>query len=459
MRIYNTLTKEVEEFTPIGETVSIYSCGPTVYDRAHIGNLSAYIYADLLRRVLNSAGHKTKHVMNITDVDDKTIKRSVEKYSDFEPMQALEKLTTDLTNSFYEDMRSVGNDTEAINFVLATENIEQIKDFITNLVNDGYAYKADDGIYFDINNYSKNHKYGQLTHIDKPSDAKARIDNDEYDKESAQDFALWKRQKNGEPAWEFDNIPGRPGWHIECSVMSTLNLGKPFDIHTGGIDLIFPHHENEIAQCEGELARYFVHNGHLMVDGAKMAKSKNNFYTLNDIIDRGHNPIEFRLLVLQGHFQNSTSFSWENLEAVHNRLQSWRNLAELRWQTVDTEDRGQQQIIVNLIDKAKNALFDNLNTPEALKYIDEAVDHLLQSSPDISHQALDMLILFIDTVLGLEIEKSTPGIGQELKDMIAIRQVYRANGDYIKSDEIRDSLLANGIMVKDMADSVFWARK
>jgi cysteinyl-tRNA synthetase len=397
--------------------------------------------------------------MNITDVDDKMIKAAAETDPSLEPMAALQQLAQNFTDAFFEDMRAVGNDIEAVNFTRATDNIEAIKRHIEQLLADGYAYKADDGIYFDIARYSKDHTYGQLSHIDSPSQSKARIDNDEYDKESARDFALWKRQKAGEPAWDFDDITGRPGWHIECSVMSTSNLGQPFDIHTGGIDLIFPHHENEIAQCEGRLARYFVHNNHLMVDGVKMSKSKNNFYTLSDIAEHGHSPLDFRMLILQSHFQSTSNFTWQNLEAAHNRLQAWRNLAELRWQLPDSGDSAQQQIVINLVEKSKNALFDNLNTPEALKYIDVAVDQLAKNTPNISRQALNMLIDFIDTVLGLNIAKSTPDITQELKDLIAVRQVHRANGDYAKSDEVRDSLLSNGILIKDLPSGVLWARQ
>jgi cysteinyl-tRNA synthetase len=459
MKIYNTLTKQVDELQPLGGVVSIYSCGPTVYNRAHIGNLSSYIYADLLRRVINSAGYQTKHVMNLTDVDDKTIRQSAEAYPKLEPMAALKQLTDYFARAFFDDMAAVGNDVEAVEYVRATDNIEQIKQHIRGLMSDGYAYEADDGIYFDVVKYSRGHKYGQLTHIDSPSQSKARINNDEYDKESVQDFALWKRQKAGEPAWDFDGLMGRPGWHIECSVMSTLNLGQPFDIHTGGVDLIFPHHENEIAQCEGELARYFVHNEHLMIDGAKMSKSKHNFYTLDDISKRGHSPLDFRMLVLQSHFRKSSNFSWENLEAAHNRLANWQNLAELRWQTPDSEDRGQQQIVINLVEQAKNALFSNLDTPEALKYVDQAIDHLSKNTPNISHQALNTLISFIDTVLGLGIEQATPDLSQELKDLITVRQVHRANGDYQKSDEVREALLSNGVTINDSPDGLFWSRR
>lgn len=459
MKIYNTLTKKVDIFEPIDEIVTIYSCGPTVYDKAHIGNLSTYIYADLIRRVVNLAGYNTKHVMNITDVDDKTIKRSSETYPELEPMQALEKLTKDFSQIFFNDMKLVGNDISTLKFVYATDNIEEIKKYISKLIKDDYAYKAADGVYFDVTKYNKDYKYGQLTYIDPPSKAKARIDNDEYDKDSAQDFALWKRAKENEPTWNFEDIPGRPGWHIECSVISTLNLGKPFDIHTGGIDLIFPHHENEIAQCEGSLAHYFVHNEHILVDGVKMAKSKNNFYCLDDIIEHGYSPLDFRLLVLQSHFQSPTNFTWKNLDSAHNRLKAWRNLAESRWQLPDNEDRGQQQIVLNLITKAKNALLDNLNTPEALKYIDEAVNHLQENVPTISHQALETVVSFIDETFALNINETTPDIGSEIKDMIIIRQVHRSNGDYKKSDELRDSLLSNGIVVNDLADITLWARQ
>ena len=271
MRLYNTRTHSIENFAPLQDnTVRMYSCGPTVYNHAHIGNLSSYIYADTLRRTLKAIGYQVKHVMNFTDVDDKTIRDSHMKYPDDEPMVALTKFTVHYERVFLDEMAQVGNSVDDVTFVKATDNIADIQQLIRKLLEQGDAYVADDGIYFSISEYRKTHQYGQLSHIDFNATDRQRINNDEYDKDHAHDFALWKAQKEGEPAWDFtlpdgSNMPGRPGWHIECSVMSVKNLGQPFDIHTGGVDLIFPHHENEIAQSTAgnqpaEYANFFVHN-------------------------------------------------------------------------------------------------------------------------------------------------------------------------------------------------------
>jgi cysteinyl-tRNA synthetase len=256
MKIRNSLSKRIEEVKPLKDNiVRFYSCGPTVYDQVHIGNLGAFIYADTLRRVMNFQGLKVEHVMNITDIDDKTVGRSRELYPGMEPKEALKKLTDGCIDSFVEDMKAVGNKVDAkdLKLVRATEHIEEMKTLIRSLHEQGFAYIADDGIYFSIKAYKESGKvYGQLSEVSASTTSQARIDNDEYDKESAHDFALWKAKKGNEPSWDFEianeDINGRPGWHIECSTMSTAYLNQPFDIHSGGVDLIFPHHENEIAQ-------------------------------------------------------------------------------------------------------------------------------------------------------------------------------------------------------------------
>ena len=331
MKLYNTLTRETEEVKPLkGDEIRIYSCGPTVYDHIHIGNLASFIHADALRETLKAEGYKVRHVMNITDVDDKTIKRSREEYPDLEPKEALKKLTSKYEELFKKDMEEVGNDLSAIEFVRATDYIPRMQELIRKLHKGGFAYIADDGVYFSIEAYKKSGKtYGQLLEINSENTSKNRIANDEYDKESAHDFALWKKVRPHEPSWDFElggkDLAGRPGWHIECSVMSTDVLGQPFDIHTGGVDLIFPHHENEIAQStagkdEYLLAKLFFHNEHLLVDGKKMSKSLNNFYTLEDITKKGIDPLAFRLLVLQSTPRNQANFSWKILQAAQNRF-------------------------------------------------------------------------------------------------------------------------------------------
>jgi len=463
MKLHNTLSKATEEFVPIGSPVKMYSCGPTVYAPAHIGNLSSYIYADLLRRILASAGYEVKHVMNLTDVDDKTIRDSLTQFPDVEPMEALKKLTARHEQGFMDDMAAVGNDVGAVEFVRATDAMADIQELITKLLETSMAYKADDGIYFDIAKYRESRKYGQLSKIELPERVQARINNDEYDKESAQDFALWKATKPDEPSWGFPGqMPGRPGWHIECSAMSVKALGQPFDIHTGGIDLIFPHHENEIAQSTADgqpekLANYFVHNGHMLVDSKKMAKSANNFYTLADIEQKGFSPLDFRMLVLQSHYQSSSNFTWENLESAHNRLKNWKNVAELRHQlSSGAANSPQGATVASLLSQALEALQNNLDTPGVLVYLDKAFDI---ASATESSGLIETLIKFIDDNLGLELADTTPDITDDIKEMIQLRATARAGGDYAKSDEIRDALLEQGVELNDAPNGTIWNRK
>ncbi len=467
MKLHNTLTKSVDNFTPLSEkTVRAYSCGPTVYNHAHIGNLSSYIYWDILHRALRLAGYDVQRVMNITDIEDKIIRDSRDKFPELSPMDRLTKFTRHYEKIFFDDMALLGNDNAAAKFVRATENIAEMQRIIKYLLKKKIAYIADDGIYFDIAAYRKNRVYGQLTKIEDSDETRARIQNDEYDKDSAADFALWKKEKDGEPAWDFElegeNLRGRPGWHIECSAMSVKNLGQPFDIHTGGVDNIFPHHENEIAQStagdQPELySNFFVHNEHLLVDGAKMSKSKNNFYTLPDIVDKGFDPLDFRMLVLQSHYRNATNFTWESLEAAQNRRRNWRNVAELRWQTIDVNDDGQTEIVNNLLEQVKERLLDDLDTPNALATLDQAFDQF--SYDHTTHFALNNLIKFVDENLGLKLTKTTPDISDKEKNLIHSREIARAEKDFQKSDDIRDELLQSGIESKDSPNGSLWARK
>lgn len=466
MRLYNTRTHSIENFAPLQDnTVRMYSCGPTVYNHAHIGNLSSYIYADTLRRTLKAIGYQVKHVMNFTDVDDKTIRDSHMKYPDDEPMVALTKFTAHYEQVFLDEMAQVGNSVDDVTFVKATDNIADIQQLIRKLLEQSDAYVADDGVYFSISEYRKTRQYGQLSHIDFNATDRQRINNDEYDKDHAHDFALWKAQKEGEPAWDFtlpdgSNMPGRPGWHIECSVMSVKNLGQPFDIHTGGVDLIFPHHENEIAQSTAgnqpaKYANFFIHNEHLLVNGAKMSKSAHNFYTLPDLVERSFSPLDFRLLVLQSHYRSATNFSWETLEAAKNRRRHWCNVAELRHQASDNPSEEQIDKVSQLIEQAQDAMEDDLDTPNALKYFDEAFDLFKPEQTDLG--ALDMLLTAIDQLLGLKLIETTPDIAPEDYELIDERQQARHAKDWAKSDQLRDELAKRGIQIKD-GPTPIWSR-
>ncbi len=470
INLHNTLTKHVDEVHPLEDGhITIYSCGPTVYDHVHIGNLSAFIMADTLRRAITANGLTTKHVMNFTDVDDKTIRRSREKYPNIDAMDALRKLTSEYGDKFLQDMKAIGNDIESLTFIRAADDttIENMRQLITELHDKGFAYVADDGVYFNIDAYKKSgKKYGQLVEITEDNTSSERIQNDEYDKDSAHDFALWKKQKDGEPAWEFTlddhNLTGRPGWHIECSVMSRMELGQPFDIHTGGIDLAFPHHENEIAQStaghdDPTYASMFVHNEHILVDGKKMAKSAGNFYTLGDLVEKGVDPLAFRLLVLQSHYRNPTNFSFDNAAAAHNRLKHWRTIATLRHQTRAMHDQPENMASVAVIDKIREALANDLDTPEALRLIDEIFSYLESHSLESIYQnALVPLLEAIDDMLGLQLLESTPDITDEQKQLVMERQRAREAKDWTTSDKLRDELAGQGIVVRDTPTGPVW---
>ncbi len=468
MKIYNTLTKQIEDIKPInGNNLSIYSCGPTVYSHVHIGNLASFIYADTLRRIAKHSGLKVEHVMNFTDIDDKTIKASQEKYPSLDPKQALTQLTEVYSQLFLDDMESVGNDVAAYKFIKATDYIDQMKRMIRDLVKDGYAYIADDGVYFSINKYIASGKqYGQLSQITRESTSESRINNDEYDKDSIHDFALWKKQKDNEPGWEFTldehDLTGRPGWHIECSAMSKACLDQPFDVHTGGVDLIFPHHENEIAQSTANgpkhLANYFLHNEHLLVDSQKMSKSLNNFITLDDIKNKGYDPLAFRLLMLQAHFSSQAHFSWDNLEAAANRLADYRAMAVLRWQgrnvTYDAGTFALEDVGANIASR----LADNLSSPQALALLSNVSTQLQTVHLEVNMiDHFENMLKDIDNLLGLDLY-SQPDITSEQKSLISKREAAREAERWEESDNIRNQLKSQNILIKDAPTGTIWFR-
>ena len=469
----------IREFSPLNKSiVRIYSCGPTVYNYAHIGNLSSYIYADILRRSVKLAGEefaktanyavwKVEHVMNLTDVDDKTIRDSAREFPELNPMDALHALTEKYSRIFLNEMLEIGNDVSAILFTKATDNIAEIQDLIKKLLEENIAYTAEDGIYFSIGEYQKTRKYGQLSKISRAEDSVSRIANDEYSKENARDFALWKFAKKGDPSWDFsineENFAGRPGWHIECSAMSIKNLGQPFDVHTGGVDLIFPHHENEIAQATAGdqpeiFANFFVHNEHLLIDGKKMSKSENNFYTLLDLKNKGFSALDFRMLVLQSNFRSATNFSWDNLIAAKSRLGNWKNFANLRWQK-NLAAHHEMADFEEKFNSVRADLLNNLDTPNALAKIDVLISEI-SSLEKFDLQALKTLIDFIDEFLGLKIRENTPDITFEERELIRARENARDEKKWRESDDLRDELFDDhGLILKDTPLGTIWSRK
>ncbi|CAN5445793.1 cysteine--tRNA ligase [soil metagenome] len=469
MKLYNTLTKKVDEVKPLdGKTIRMYSCGPTVYDHSHIGNLSSFIFADTLRRAASTL-YPVKHVMNFTDIDDKTIRRSMEQAVSKDSKENLEKLTIKYSALFLEDMKSIGNETSTIEFIYATKSIDKMQQLISVLHAGGFAYIAEDGVYFSISKYRESgKKYGQLLKITEASTSESRIQNDEYDKDSAHDFALWKVQKEGEPAWDFEldgrSLNGRPGWHIECSAMSQGALGLPFDIHTGGIDLIFPHHENEIAQSTAmsevrTMATIFAHNGHLYIDGKKMSKSLNNFYTLEDIKQKGFEPLAYRLMVLQSHYRSEANFTWEVLGAAQNRLDELRAWADLRHQQrTEIMPVKLDELFSGTRQAMQEAIEDDLNTPMALAALNKLVSYMLSTPiPKVDKKYIDDTLSFIDSILGLNLS-SRPDITAEQKQLIKSRENARKAKNWEESDRLRGELKSQGLDLKDTEDKTIWSR-
>ncbi|HSX28817.1 MAG TPA: cysteine--tRNA ligase [Candidatus Saccharimonadales bacterium] len=468
MQLYNQRERQVTEFTSHqANAATIYSCGPTVYDHAHIGNLSSYVFADILRRALQLAGYHTTHAMNYTDVDDKTIRRSKESYPQDEPHAALAKLTDHYIELFLSDMQQVGNDTAALTFLRATDTIEEMKQHVSDLHTAGFAYVADDGVYFSIDAYQKSGKtYGQLLELTISNTSEARIQNDEYDKESVHDFALWKTQKDGEPAWEFtldgQDLTGRPGWHIECSVMSRKALGQPFDIHTGGVDLIFPHHENEIAQSTALeanpiMAQFFTHNDHILVDGKKMAKSAKNFYTLTDIVDKGYDPLAFRMMMLQSHYRSQMNFTWESLDAAQNRLKNLRAFADLRFQPIVGDSETAPLDFIEYQQQMQSALLNDLRTPQVLEILSGLADARSNAITTAEQADFEATLRFVDDALGLKLLESSD-ITQAQKELLAARQKARQEKDWATSDQLRDELVKQKIGIRDTDHGAIWFR-
>ena len=444
MRIYNTLSHAIEEFKPISDVATMYTCGPTVYDYAHIGNLRSFVFEDVLRRALLANGFKVKHVMNITDVDDKTIKKSAGD------KRQHHLITREYEERFFADLKSL-NILKADQITRATDYIQDMVTLVQDLMNLGFAYKSEDGsIYFSI---SKFHDYGKLSGLDKEGlQAGARVKQDNYDKEDPSDFALWKawNEEDGGIFWETALGKGRPGWHIECSAMSQKELGDTIDIHAGGIDLVFPHHENEIAQSEARsgkpFAKYWVHGEHLLVDNQKMSKSLQNFYTMRDLEERGFDPLDFRYLCLQAHYRSKLNFSWAALESAKNARTRLSRLADdLKTGSDDQNKDAKDEIYKAFLAK----ISDDLNTPEALAVLWEALrsNHLDDASKLRALKEAD------STILGLDLFSSNKdnNVSDEVNELLAKRKEAKDLRDFKRADEIRDKIEAMGYSVEDRA--------
>ena len=441
MQIYNYLSRKVEEFTPIsGKKVGMYTCGPTVYDYVHIGNWRTFVFEDILKRVLKFNGYDVHHVMNITDIDDKIIKKSREEKIE------LRELTGKYEDAFKKDLEKL-NIIPGDYYPRATENISSMIRIIELLIKKGVAYKADDGVYFSVEKFPN---YGKLSGLNKRQLKKgARVNEDQYDKESWSDFALWKLEKQGEPSWDAPFGKGRPGWHIECSAMSMDKLGESFDIHCGGVDLLFPHHENEIAQSEAatgkKFVNYWLEGEHLLVDGQKMSKSLNNIYTLSDIVKKGFEPSALRYLLLTAHYRSKLNFTWESLGAAQNALNNLREEIS-GWDEPKIGCAGFEGDF-------KNAVNNDLDLPRAVATMWEMVKSAYPSGA--KHRS----VMVMDQIFGLGLDRVEKAVlSDQAKKLIKKREKLRNAGKFEESDRIRQELLGMGIEIEDTPQGSHWKK-
>ncbi len=464
LRFYNTLTGKVEEFQPLEPPrVRLYTCGPTVYDYAHIGNFRTFVFQDILRRWLRARGFEVFQVMNITDVDDRTIENALAAGT------SLGDYTEKFTQIFLQDMELLRLE-KPEKIVRATEHIRDMAELIGVLEAKGFAYRSDGSVYFSIRKFPG---YGRLSKIDLAGiQPGARVDVQEYDKSDPRDFALWKAAKPGEPFWETPFGRGRPGWHIECSAMSMKYLGESFDIHTGGVDLMFPHHENEIAQSEAAtgkpFVRFWLHAEHLLVEGERMAKSKGNYYTLRDLLAKGYKPSAIRYLLASVPRRKQLNFTFDGLHQAAQSVERLRNF-RLRLRT-EKFPAGTSDALAKRVEQAgaafEAALDDDLNTAEALAAVFDLVRDLNTAMdrgefPMGNSAATEALLQRYDAVFSV-LAEDAPSVGlsdAEVEGLLAERRAARARRDFARSDEIRRELADRGIIVEDTKDGVRWKRQ
>lgn len=460
MKIYNTLTRKKEDFIPIDKNeVKMYSCGPTVYDYFHIGNARPFIVFDTMRRYLEFSGYKVRFVQNFTDIDDKMIKRANEEGI------TVKELGDRFIKEYFEDANALGIH-EASVHPKATENIDAIIDVIKKLEDNGYAYNVDGNVYFSTKKFRE---YGKLSH--QPLDdleAGARIDVNEH-KNDPMDFALWKAQKPGEPAWESPWGKGRPGWHIECSAMVNKYLGETIDIHSGGQDLIFPHHENEIAQSEcannKPFAHYWMHNGYININNQKMSKSLGNFFTVRDIRKKYDSEV-IRFFMLSAHYRNPINFADTLMEQAKSAVERvYTCLNNLEFLYNNSKNEADNELISEKIDECRkkfiSAMDDDLNTADAIAAIFDIVylantEITADTSKNIIKKAIDT-IHELGNVLGLFEKKIEKNIDEEVEALIEKRNKARSEKNWAEADAIRDKLKEMNIVLKDTPNGVQWS--
>lgn len=474
LRFYNTLTQELEIFEPlIGNTVCMYTCGPTVYNFVHIGNFRTFTFQDILRRWLRYRGYELNHVMNVTDVDDKIIANAAKEG------KSIDQYTAAYSKAFFEDAAALRLE-QPEHVVKATEHIPVMVKAIEKLAARGSTYVSDGSTYFSISTFPD---YGKLSHNDFSGiRSGARVDVDEYDKADARDFVLWKARKDSEPYWETPFGDGRPGWHIECSAMAMEYLGETLDIHAGGVDLTFPHHENEIAQSESitrkPFSRFWLHSEHLHIESQKMSKSLGNFYTLRDLLEMGYRPETIRYLLASVPYRKKLNFTFEGLKAAGKSIERIREF-ELRLASTKLHPGRNEAVSersLEAIQEFEESLDDDLNTAQGLAAVFEYVRAMntaldeYQFREENRWEAARVLEVF-DTVFdvlkpaqsgrpGESLQARAPSLSDtEIEAYLEERGRARAARDFARADEIRNLLQENGILLEDAKDGIRWKRK
>ncbi len=475
LRFFNTLSRQIEEFQPLEEgKVRMYICGPTVWNFAHIGNFRTFVFGDVLRRYLKFKGYQITHVFNLTDIDDRIINEAGARNI------SIDEFTAPYIQYFWEDFDALGNERPEVT-PRATHHIAEMIDIISKLLENDHAYESEGSIYYRITAFPD---YGNLSKINFSGNrdgGSERIDTDKYDKEDARDFALWKLVgQEDEPGWDAPFGRGRPGWHIECSAMAMKYLGETFDLHAGGQDLQFPHHENEIAQSEGAtgkmFSKYWIHSEFLKIDDVTMSKSKGNFFTFRDLSAQGYSPLAIRYLLLSVPYRKQLNFTFEGLQGAESTIERLRNFRSLTGGNPNGRDgiptsefagdappTGRLSAATAL-ERFETAMDDDLNTAAALAAVHDMVREVntvmaeRTLAEDERAAVLDAISKF-DAVLGIFGQEDSRILDAVIEGLISERQAARSNRDFARSDEIRDLLVEQGIILEDTKDGVRWKRK
>ena len=461
--LYNSISQKKEKFVPSDpKNVKIYSCGPTVYNFCHIGNLRNFIFTDLLRRSLKLFGYEVNHTMNITDVDDKIIQQASKKNL------TVQEFTKPWIKAFFEDLTKL-NIQKVEHYPKATDSITEMIELLNQLKANGFIYEKEDGIYYNLQKFPK---YGILSRLDKSKlKTGLRYNVDEYDKNDIRDFVVWKKENKAKYSWKTIFGQGRPGWHLECSAMIYKIYPSGIDIHTGGIDLLFPHHENELAQFAGaypekEFVKYWLHCEHLFVENEKMSKSKGNFYILQDLIQKGFSPKAIRFMMLNCHYRTKLNFSTKQVEDAFKSTQKIQNCLNQILEKIQNQDFNKTQkpsnYSKNSFDKFCKELADNLNTPRAFANLFEEVhkinsDHSQKRLSQENYQDIYRYFYQIDSILGiLDFSFKENRSDREIEKLLEKRQEAKRNKNFQLADEIRDKLKEKAILIEDTKDGTRW---